>query len=528
MPTASVILTTYNRARYVEQALKSVFAQTFKDYEVIVIDDGSTDGTREVLMPYTDRIVYVWQQNSGSCPGARNAGLQRAQSDWVAFIDSDDIWESRMLETHIAAAMKVSEVGLIYGDYFCFQGDNLEKRRLVKAPGRDNQHPDRFPHEHFCNFAVASDGMLFRRKCLEEIGLFDVSAIPNADWDAIMRIALKWGAYYIDYPGVNVRIHERQVISDKVASRKAVLRSYEKILADFPDFRQQLGNVPKRAEADCQWDLCEAYLRQLRSAEAKPLLSTLARSPHISPYRRFASRAILDVVRAGRGKERVEKALCSFVLYVWRALRLGRSIIRRVWSWQRLPYTSRRVRRLFWNHKSEEAFRTRGLMRTEDYYLIQDKLRSIQPRSLLDIGCGRGRYFPMYDQVERVIAIDISEKALARIPSAYRNDKRFHIKAMPVEELDLDEPVDVVISNMVLAHVPPSLTRKAIRRIARVTMEVLLDENVVDEGYYCFVHKYKSLFEAEGFELVERKPLAHGNILYHFRRRCVICDESNE
>jgi SAM-dependent methyltransferase len=319
-----------------------------------------------------------------------------------------------------------------------------------------------------------------------------------------------------------VRIHQRQVIADTVASRKAILRSYEKIPADFPDFRQQLGDVPRRAEADCQWDLCESYLRQLRTAEAKPLLSTLVKSVYVKPHRRFASQVILDVVRAGRGKERVEKALCSLVLYIWRSLKVGRSIIRRAWSWQRLPYTSRRVRRLFWNHKSEEAFRTRGFMRTEDYYLIQDKLRSIQPRSVLDIGCGRGRYFPMYDQVERIVAIDISEKALARIPTAYRNDKRFDIKAMPVEELDLDEPVDVVISNMVLAHVPPSLTRKAISRIARVTMEVLLDENVVDEGYYCFVHKYKTLFESEGFKLVECKPLAHGNVLYHFRRGCYL------
>lgn len=528
MSAISVILTTYNRVHYVEQALKSVFAQTFKDYELIVIDDGSIDGTREILSPYMDRMNYIWQENSGSPIGAKNTGLQHSKAPWVAYLDSDDIWEPRMLETRMAVAREHPDMGLIYGDCYYFQDGNMQNRKLTLAPGRDNKHPKRFQYEHFTNFAVAFDGVLFRRESLERIGQLDASAFPNADWDAIMRIALKWGAYYIDYPGVNVRIHERQVISDTVASRKAVLRSYREILSDFPELRQELGDVAKRAEAGCQWDLCEAYLRERRSSEAMPLLSHLAGSVHVGPQRRYACRLMRDVLRLGKGNARAEKLACAVIVSVWRGMNFGVSIIGRAWSWKRLPYGSSLVRRLFWNHKSEEALRMRGFTRTEDYYFMQDKLQSIQPKSVLDIGCGRGRYFPMYDQVERVVAIDISEKALARIPLAYKNDKRFHIKAMPVEELELYEPIDLVISNMVLAHVPPALIRKAIRRIARVTTEVVLNENVIDEGHYCFVHKYETLFEAEGFELIKHNPLAHGNVLYHFCRRTLRQRSSRE
>ncbi|MBW1739125.1 MAG: glycosyltransferase [Deltaproteobacteria bacterium] len=89
MPQVSVIIPTYNRASCVTEAIDSVLAQTFTDYEIIVVDDGSTDNTREILEPYEDRIRYIYQQNSG-VSGARNAGILAANGDWVAFLDSDD------------------------------------------------------------------------------------------------------------------------------------------------------------------------------------------------------------------------------------------------------------------------------------------------------------------------------------------------------------------------------------------------------------------------------------------------------
>lgn len=518
MPAVSVIVTTYNRAHVVKEALESIFAQTFQNFELILIDDGSTDGTRDALAPYMDRIDYVWQENSGSPIAPKNAGLKRAAAPWVAYLDSDDLWEPRMLETRMAAAQEHPDAGLIYGDCYYFLDGHAEERNLALAPGRDNEHPERFAYEHFTNVTLAFDGVVFRKECLEKLGGLDFSAFPNADWDAIMRIALRWGAFYVDYPGVNVRLHDNQVISNKIASRNAVLRSYQKILSDFPEFRETLGGVAEEAEANCRWDLCEAYLREFRTREAMPLLSSLSRSIHTGPRRKLACRLIRDVLRLGKGNAKAEKRACALILFMWRGLKLGRSIITRGWSWKRLPYGSNLVRRLFWNRKSEEALRTRGFTRTEDYYFIQDKLESIQPKSVLDIGCGRGRYFPMYENLERIVAIDISEKALTRIPSIYQDDERFDIRAVPVEKLALEQPVDLVISNMVLAHIPSSHIGKAVRQVARVTREIVLDENMRDRGYHCFVHDYESLLRREGFQLLERRPLPHGNVLFHFRR----------
>lgn len=96
MPQVSVIIPTFNRANYVTAAIDSVLVQTYTDYEIIVVDDGSTDNTREVLRPYMDKIHYIYQSNKG-VSAARNTGIRAAQGNWVAFLDSDDRWHVEKL-----------------------------------------------------------------------------------------------------------------------------------------------------------------------------------------------------------------------------------------------------------------------------------------------------------------------------------------------------------------------------------------------------------------------------------------------
>ncbi|MBM2835200.1 MAG: glycosyl transferase [Candidatus Brocadiaceae bacterium] len=93
----SVVIPTYNRAPYVIMAIESVLAQSYQDYEIIVVDDGSTDGTRDVLEPYRDRIRYMYQDNKG-VSAARNTGIQESRGEWIAFLDSDDEWLPNKLE----------------------------------------------------------------------------------------------------------------------------------------------------------------------------------------------------------------------------------------------------------------------------------------------------------------------------------------------------------------------------------------------------------------------------------------------
>src|SRR5262245_39849002 len=102
MPTVSVIIPTFNRSKLVVNAIRSVLCQTNRDYEIIVVDDGSTDNTAQALTPYMDRIRYVSQANLGTS-AAKNSGLQLARGKWISILDSDDCWLPTKLEAQLNA-----------------------------------------------------------------------------------------------------------------------------------------------------------------------------------------------------------------------------------------------------------------------------------------------------------------------------------------------------------------------------------------------------------------------------------------
>ena len=97
MPKFSVIIPTYNRCEFVKNAIQSVLDQTYKDYEIIVIDDGSTDSTKDSLSSIIEQITYIYQDNRG-VSSARNTGIKKSIGSYIAFLDSDDLWEPKKLE----------------------------------------------------------------------------------------------------------------------------------------------------------------------------------------------------------------------------------------------------------------------------------------------------------------------------------------------------------------------------------------------------------------------------------------------
>src|SRR6478672_2666674 len=114
MTRVSVIMPVYNGAAFVSRAIDSVLRQTVRDLELIVVDDGSTDDTREVVTAITDsRLRYIHQQNRGPSV-ARNNGIRAASAEWIAFLDSDDYWLPTKLEAQLARAREVPDAGVIY------------------------------------------------------------------------------------------------------------------------------------------------------------------------------------------------------------------------------------------------------------------------------------------------------------------------------------------------------------------------------------------------------------------------------
>lgn len=198
MPQVSVIIPTYNRARYVTEAIDSVLAQTYQDYEVIVIDDGSTDNTREVLEPYMDRIRYIRQENAG-VSAARNRGIGEAQGQWLAFLDSDDIWLPEKLESHTAFIVEHANVCL-HATGMLLQRDHLGTVDWFAHSGFLRACPEDTYFErplvfHLTYRLAWTPTVAVKTAVAKEVGLFDTGLGIYEDFDFFCRCAMvgAWG-----------------------------------------------------------------------------------------------------------------------------------------------------------------------------------------------------------------------------------------------------------------------------------------------------------------------------------------------
>ena len=192
-PKVSVIIPTYNRGAFITNAINSVLAQSFKDYEVLVIDDGSTDNTPEVLQPYLDKIKYIHQENSG-VSAARNAGIRQAQGEWIAFLDSDDEWFPDYLEWQMERAAGNPQV--------CTQVANALEISLNGESNLRFKLPYKFQNEscpvldrplcfvldyNICLLQV----MVMKRDALLKAGLFNTALTISEDMDMAARMSLQ-------------------------------------------------------------------------------------------------------------------------------------------------------------------------------------------------------------------------------------------------------------------------------------------------------------------------------------------------
>ena len=162
MPQVSIITGTYNQASYISQAIESVLHQTFRDYEHIVVDDGSGDNTREVIAPYMSRITYEYQENKGNA-ASRNKGYEIASGDLIAILDGDDFWGPTKLEKQVAIMNRCPNVGLVYTG---MQEVN-EQGEIISPVKAKDISDDALRHQLLGN-ATPFSSMLIRRSVLEK------------------------------------------------------------------------------------------------------------------------------------------------------------------------------------------------------------------------------------------------------------------------------------------------------------------------------------------------------------------------
>lgn len=196
----SVIIPTYNRKDIVLEAIKSVLNQTVKNFEVIVVDDGSTDGTKEYLESLNLPIKIISKKNGGVA-SARNEGIKFAQRKYVAFLDSDDSWLPDKLSVQVAYLEVHPEIPLVYTDeYIEVNGEVLPKTRFQRADVGDDIKNNFLLSGFVQRTPIHTSAVMVRKSVLEEVGYFNETLKIHEDSELWNRISMKYKFGYIDIP----------------------------------------------------------------------------------------------------------------------------------------------------------------------------------------------------------------------------------------------------------------------------------------------------------------------------------------
>lgn len=229
-PLVSVVIPSYNAAQYLPETLRSVLGQTYRNLEVIVVDDGSTDSTGTVIQEFVaDSRVRYFQQPNGGAASARNRGVLESRGELVAFLDSDDLWQPEKLEKQVPL-FRDPAVGIVYSDreHINEHGERIPCNPLV-------------PYRGTClagqllirNFVPMSSAVM-RRDVFDKAGPFDTTLSRSEDLDFWLRAALHYGFDFVHEPLVLHRKWAAQLTSNKAKVWESNLRIQDRFLREHP------------------------------------------------------------------------------------------------------------------------------------------------------------------------------------------------------------------------------------------------------------------------------------------------------
>lgn len=247
----SIITPTYNRACYLPETIRSALGQTYTNFELIIVDDGSEDDTCSVLEPFLadTRVRYFYQRNQGQSV-ARNAGIGQSSGSLIAFLDSDDIWQPDKLEKQVAVFEACPNVDIVHGDEAMI--DEHSELISVKNMARYSGFITR---QLLADNSVSITTALVKRRCFEEMGCFDVSVGVADDYELWLRFSARYRFHY--EPGI---VASYRVMADQISSDKR--RRFEANELIIRRFLARYGDVLSVGER--RWGVARFYCRKAR------------------------------------------------------------------------------------------------------------------------------------------------------------------------------------------------------------------------------------------------------------------------
>lgn len=285
--TVSVIVPVYNGAAYVRTAITSVLAQTDADLEVIVVDDGSTDGTADVVRPIGDQRVRLVVRENGGPSAARNTGFAVARGEWVAVLDSDDWWAPEKLAAQLARAAERPAAALIYTSATVVDMTDRPIEYLRATADGEGRVLDTLLHRNL----VVNSSVLVRAAVLRDVGGWDETLRCGEDWDLWLRIAALHPVTRVDAPLTFYRCRAASQGSDAERMRDSCLRLLERAFASYAHDRLALR---RRALAEVYYQAAIQFQEQdQKGAASRELLRAISYYPgHRAAYRRLLRLAV--------------------------------------------------------------------------------------------------------------------------------------------------------------------------------------------------------------------------------------------
>lgn len=249
MPKVSVVIPAYNAMKYLPETLESVVKQTYTDFEVLVVNDGSSDHIVDWMAQITDpRVKLISQANQG-LPSARNTGIINAQADYIAFLDADDLWEATKLAKQVRCLDEHPEVGLVHTPMLLVDENSQSTGRVMGSDVQGYVLPQLLVQN-----LIACPSVMVRRACFDNVGLFNPSLRSIEDWDMWIRIATRYPFAVIKEP----LAYYRQLPSSMSKNCQVMAKAFEQVIETaFTSAPSELQHLKNRSYAHA--NLCLAW-----------------------------------------------------------------------------------------------------------------------------------------------------------------------------------------------------------------------------------------------------------------------------
>lgn len=234
MPAISVVIPAYNSEETIQLSVESVLNQTLLDFEIIVVNDGSTDKTLEILENIQDPRLKILSCENAGAAAARNRGIANSRADLIAFLDADDLWSPEKLSDQLAAFKLNPSAGLVYSwsDYINSAGQFLCAGKRVLT---SENHEDTYAKLLVSNFLENGSTPLIRADVLKELGGFDTSLKSSQDLDLYLRISEQYSFVAVPKVQVKYRIKPGSITSRTAENEKVQLELIDKTFAQAPE-----------------------------------------------------------------------------------------------------------------------------------------------------------------------------------------------------------------------------------------------------------------------------------------------------